>query len=105
MATKSQNQFLMQEGLLYTKPKYGTVFVFEEPTGPIADRVNVSLYFLIMIFDLLYFLFSIYTWFSNLLEIGYTSSALKTVFKGVCCTLKMSFKVLKTSRRRPVFTS
>ena len=44
----TQNDFLMQEGLLYTKPKYGTVFVFEEPTGPIADRVNVSL-FLILI--------------------------------------------------------
>ena len=38
----TQNDFLMQEGLLYTKPKYGTVFVFEEPTGPIDDRVNVS---------------------------------------------------------------
>ena len=44
----TQNDFLMQEGLLYTKPKYGTVFVFKEPTGPIADRVNVSL-FLILI--------------------------------------------------------
>ena len=38
----TQNDFLMQEGLLYTKPKYGTVFVLEEPTGPIDDRVNVS---------------------------------------------------------------
>ena len=44
MAT-TQNEFLMQEGLLYTKPKYGTVFVFEEPsTGPIDERANVSFF-------------------------------------------------------------
>ena len=36
------DEFLMQEGLLFTKPKYGTVFVFYEPQGGIADRVAVS---------------------------------------------------------------
>ena len=37
------DEFLMQEGLLFTKPKYGTVFVFYEPKGGIADRIKVSL--------------------------------------------------------------
>ena len=36
------DEFLMQEGLLFTKPKYGTVFVFYEPKGGVADRVAVS---------------------------------------------------------------
>jgi len=37
------DEFLMQEGVLYTKPKYGSVFVFKEPEGgTIGDRIAVS---------------------------------------------------------------
>ncbi|XP_066928528.1 uncharacterized protein [Clytia hemisphaerica] len=43
MATEAADKFLMQEGLLYTKPKYGTVFVFEEPSTGLVDRVNACI--------------------------------------------------------------
>jgi len=37
------DEFLMQEGVLYVKPKYGSVFVFKEPEGEtISDRITVS---------------------------------------------------------------
>lgn len=44
MGSSLEDEFLMQEGLLYTKPKYGSVFVFQEPAGGIADRAGVSVF-------------------------------------------------------------